>query len=363
MLRSHRTPLGSVLAIAAILVAACGGTAGTAAPSATPVASTPAASLAVNATESPAASTAPAESAGPVGSPVPGERLLFGVRSADGSTADIYSELPDGSDLRQLTSGSGNHLCPGFSRDAHTVVYCSDESGPFEIWTMQADGSNQAQLTKLGGRALFPDLSPDGATVAFAGTEGSDTHNEIYLVDAATGAGLVTLTSCAGGKEGCANDYPEFSPDGKQIVFIHQDDYSGDNGINQQVWVMNVDGSDAHAVTTGAEPKDQLPTWSPDGKSIAYASGKADSEGIWVVGADGTNPRQLSGCKAADEAPCAAGSDFGPGWSPDGTSIVFARGFSAVGANDRPIFLMKADGTDQRRLTPDPMLVGVPTWR
>ncbi len=228
---------------------------------------------------------------------------------------------------------------------------------------MQADGSNQAQLTKLGGRALFPDLSPDGATVAFAGTEGSDTHNEIYLVDAATGAGLVTLTSCAGGKEGCANDYPEFSPDGKQIVYIHQDDYDGVNGINQQVWVMNADGSNAHAVTTGAVPKDQLPTWSPDGSSIAYASGMPDSEGIWVVKADGTKPRQLSGCKAGDAAPCAAGSDIGPGWSPDGTTIAFARGFSAVGANDRPIFLMKADGTDQRRLTPDPMLVGVPTWR
>src|SRR6476661_10044553 len=72
------------------------------------------------------------------------------------------------------------------------------------------------------------------------------------------------LTSCAGDKEGCASDYPEFSPDGKQIVFTHQDDYDGPHGINQQIWVMNADGSHAHAVTTGSEPKDQLPTWSPD---------------------------------------------------------------------------------------------------
>ena len=291
---------------------------------------------------------------------MPGERIVFGVRTD--TTADIYSELADGTDLHQLTSGTGSHLCPAPSRDAREIAYCSDASGTFEIWMMQADGTKQTQLTKLGGRALFPDISPAG-TIAFAGTEGSDPHNEIFLVDAATGAGLVALTSCAGGKEGCANDYPEFSPDGKQIVFTHQDDYDGTNGINQQVWVMNVDGSNAHAVTTGSEPKDQLPTWSPDGKSIAYASGKPDSEGIWVVGADGTNPRQLSGCMAGAAAPCAAGSDWGPTWSPDGTDIAFARGYSAVGPNDRPIFVMRADGTDQHRLTPDPMLVGVPAWR
>ena len=124
-----------------------------------------------------------------------------------------------------------------------------------------------------------------------------------------------------------------------------------------------MDGSHAHAVTTGPVPKDQLPTWSPDGKSIAYASGMPDNEGIWVVGADGANPHQLSGCKAGDATPCAAGSDFGPGWSPDGKSIAFARGYTAVGKNDRPIFVMHADGTDQHRLTPDPMLVGVPVWR
>ena len=146
-------------------------------------------------------------------------------------------------------------------------------------------------------------------------------------------------------------------------MFTHQDDYDGTKGINQQIWVMNVDGSHAHAVTTGPVPKDQLPTWSPDGKSIAYASGMPDNEGIWVAGADGTNLRQLSGCVAGAAAPCAAGSDWGPTWSPDGTSIAFARGFTAVGTNDRPIFVMRADGTDQHRLTPDPMLVGVPAWR
>ncbi len=64
---------------------------------------------------------------------------------------------------------------------------------------MQADGTKQAQLTRLGGRALFPDISPDGTMIAFAGTEGRDPNTEVYVVDAATGTGLVALTTCANG--------------------------------------------------------------------------------------------------------------------------------------------------------------------
>ena len=365
MLRFHLTPLRALLAIATIALAACGSgakPAPTGASDAPPAA--PAASPAASLVATPAATSAgsPAATIATGGVPVPGERIAFGVRAA--GTSNIFSQLPDGTDLRQLTTGAGNHLCAAFSPDAHVIAYCADGSGAFEIWTMQADGTKQAQLTKLGGRALFPDISPDGTMIAFAGTEGSDPNTEVYVVDAATGTGLVALTSCANGKAGCANDYPAWSPDGKQIVFVHQDDVdANESGINQQVWVMNADGSHAHALTTGPEPKDQLPDWSPDGTSIAYASGKLDNEGIWVMRANGSKPRQISGCVSGDATPCAAGDDFGPAWSPDGRSIAFLRDYAAIGKDDRPIFVMHADGTDQRRVSPDPMLAAVPAWR
>ncbi len=365
MLRSRITTLGAGLAIAVVAISACGSagspaTPGTTpAPSATPVAAatTPATTAAATSAGSPAASVG---SAGPL---LPGERIAFGVKANDGSS-DIFSMLPDGTDMRKLSSGPGNHLCAAFSPDAREIAYCADGSGAFEIWTMQPDGSKQAQLTKLGGRALFPDVSPDGAKVAFGGVEGSDPNTEIYVVDAATGTGLVALTSCATGKSGCGNDYPSWSPDGKQIVFVHQDDIDASgNGVNQQVWVMNADGSHAHAITTGSEPKDQVPDWSPDGKRIAYASGVGPNEGIWVVGADGKNPQQLSGCRHGDASPCQTGSDFGPAWSPDGTSIAFLRSLIDVGKNARPIYVMAADGSHQRSVSPDTLLAAVPAWQ
>jgi Tol biopolymer transport system component len=362
LMASPQRVIGWAAAGPLLAVLAIGGCAATGAPDATPAAAASSPAASIVATPAATSTGSPAASTGSGGVPVPGERIAFGVRA--GETWNIFSVLPDGTDQRQLTSGPGNSLCAAFFPDAREIAYCGDASGAFEIWTMEADGTKQAQLTKLGGKALFPDVSPDGAKIAFGGTEGSDPNTEIYVVDAATGSGLVALTSCANGKAGCANDYPAWSPDGKQIVFVHQDDIdASESGINQQVWVMNADGSHAHALTTGPEPKDQLPDWSPDGTSIAYVSGTRDNEGIWVMRADGSKPRQISGCVAGDAKPCAAGDDFGPAWSPDSTSIAFARDYGAIGKDDRPIFVMHADGTDQRRVLPDPMRAGVPAWR
>ena len=363
MVRRNLTSLAGTLAIAIVMVGACsaggsttaspGGGASPAAPVATPVAAT---ATPVAATATPAVSAATTTAA-------PEGRIAFGVRAND--TSQIFSVLPDGTDSRQLTTGAGNHLCAAYAADGSRIAYCADSSGAFEIWTMKPDGSTPAQLTHLRGKALFPDFSRDGKKVAFGGVEGDAPNTEIYTVDGATGEGLVALTSCAGLKPGCSNDYPAWSPDDRSIVFIHTDDYdANDRPINSQVWVMDADGSHPHALTTDRLAKDQVPDWSPDGSLIAYAAGPIDaSEGIWVMNADGSKPHQVSGCTSDEPAPCKAGNDFGPEWSPDGSAIAFLRAFQAVGSADRPIFTMDADGGNQVRVSQGTILAAVPAWQ
>ena len=290
-------------------------------------------------------------------------RIAFGVRAADGS-ANIFSVQPDGRSLKQLTTGTGNALCPAYSRDGRTIAYCADASGNFEIWTMKPNGTSQQQLTHLGGRATFPDFSPDGLLIAFGGTEGSDATDQIYVVSAKDGTGPRALTSCAGFGPGCFNDTPAWSPDGTKIVFSHADDSNADGDpTNEQVWVMDADGGNQHALTSSADPKDQVPDWSPDGSKIAYHSGGPGSGGIWVMNADGSDQHQVTGCKPADPSPCAGGDDFGTAWSPDGRMIAFLRDFRAVGGTDRPVFIVNADGSGQHRLMADSILQAVPAWQ
>ncbi|MBI2763245.1 MAG: PD40 domain-containing protein [Chloroflexi bacterium] len=302
----------------------------------------------------------------PVSASYPGAangRIAVAVRAANGSF-NIYSMQPNGAGLMALTSGTGRHLCPDYSADGKQIAYCSDVSGAWEIWTMKQNGTRQTQLTDFGAFAIFPDFSPNGSTIAFSGFVGAPQNDQIYVVDAATGLAPQQLTNCPTSTPNCFSDYPVWSPDGTKIAFTRGDGFDADdNPVNEQVWIMNSDGTNAHALTSGADPKDQVPDWSPDGSRIAYSSGQFGSEGIWTMNADGSNQRQLTGCGPTDPAPCEAGDDWGTAWSPDGSKIAFLRDLTSLGIPDRPVYVMNADGSDATRITTTPGLRGVPAWQ
>jgi Tol biopolymer transport system component len=300
----------------------------------------------------------------PVAATYPGAngKLAFAMRDADGN-AQINVAEPDGTGVQQLTSGAYFHACAAWSADGTRIAYCSNETGPFEIWTMNADGSNQAQLTKLGGSATWPDFSPDGTKVSFDGTQGTDTYSQIRTVDTATGATVTVLTSCVAAEPKCSNTYAAWSPDGTQIAYIHATDADADgNPLGEQVWVMNADGSNPHALTTDAPSKDQVPDWSPDGSKIAFQSAPSGrSGGLWVMNADGSDAHQVAGCTTTDPMPCATGDIFGAAWSPDGQYIAYVSASSDQ--TDRPVMIVNADGSNPHRLTAGKAVQFVPGWQ
>ena len=107
-------------------------------------------------------------------------------------------------------------------------------------------------------------------------------------------------------------DYvPSFSPDGKRLAFT-----SYATG-NEDIWVMDTDGKNAHPLTN--DPKgDWSPAWSPDGRSIAFTSNRSGVNQLWLMNADGSNPRSLT---QADPLPTTWSRD--PSWSRDGRMLIF----------------------------------------
>jgi len=110
-----------------------------------------------------------------------------------------------------------------------------------------------------------------------------------------------------------------------------------------------MDGSDPQSVAVNPW-KDSYPSWSHDGKKIAFASNREGFFHIYVMDADGTNAVQLTN----ESVP-----DYYPAWSPDDKRIAFSRELSQ---QDQDIYVMDADGSNPTNLTNSPSMDACPDW-
>jgi len=110
----------------------------------------------------------------------------------------------------------------------------------------------------------------------------------------------------------------------KKLYKVHQEIESaprGDDprvGRNLNIWKLKADlSAPPEYLTVSTDRDNNFPRWSPDGRFIAYVRGDGRSSKIWIMAADGTDQRQLTQ---------GSGSDNFPLWSPDGKQIAFMRG-------------------------------------
>jgi Tol biopolymer transport system component len=164
-------------------------------------------------------------------------------------------------------------------------------------------------------------------TIAFVSNR--DGNDEIYVVDS-DGSGLANLTN-----NPASDSAPTWSPDGKRIAF--QSDRDSEFGL---IYVMNADGSNVTRLTDESPSKGGLsvfdPLWSPDGKKIAFSAGGSGFYGVYVMNPDGSDQKLIS----------AQNDDHVEAWSPDSKQIAFVSG---VYGND--LWVVNADGTGLKALT------------
>jgi Tol biopolymer transport system component len=187
-----------------------------------------------------------------------------------------------------------------------------------------------------GGSTATSTLSPSGPPSAAARRAGRivfSTAEDIYVVNG-DGTGLRQLTT------GPAAEFdPSWSPDGRRIA------YRVDSGpAAADIFVMNADGSGQRRIASGLSP-----AWSPDGAMIAYAD---DQGSISVMRPDGSASRRVPGTWQGEY----------PSWSPDGAKLAFMAHRAGASTSNYEIYVVSLDGTGLQRLTTTPGEDGWPVW-
>lgn len=189
----------------------------------------------------------------------------------------LYLSSRDGKNERRLLAGSGSNYNPSFSADGRWIVFTSERYGSADVFRVHPDGSG---LERLTDSPAFDDqgaLSPDGWTLAFVSTRDGGTAN-IWLLDVARHR-VGNLTRNKAG-----NFRPSWSPDGKWIAF------SSDRDIPQLRYASHPNG--------------------------AFAWELMQRTAIYIVHPDGTGLKRLT---ALD------GSAASPEWSRDGHHVIFTQ--------------------------------------
>lgn len=167
--------------------------------------------------------------------------------------------------------------------------------------SLSIPGSTRRISFAQEGQDIDPELSPDGRYIYFASTA-HRTTSDIY-VKAVEGSTITQLTNDA-----ASDAMPSISPDGARLAF------ASNRGGSWDIFVMNATGGQAVQITSD-DTQELHPTWSPDGKTIAYCK-LGEVSGRWEIWTTDVAPR---GAKRF------LTNGLFPDWKPDGNIIAFQR--------------------------------------
>lgn len=221
-----------------------------------------------------------------------------------------------------------------------------------QIFSVARPGAKARKLSS-GGSGFNPDYSPDGRRLVFERRFGGVRPDAIVMMGSDGSSPAIVKTTCSA--DPCLGDNsPAWSPDGNRLVFERAfGPIVEDNAAGLDLVTANVDGTGEQVLlhfrsleAEGKEPHDAQ--WSPDGSRIAVSilNTKAkprNGSAIYVLDADGSNLRRITPMRLN------AGN---PDWSPDGKRIVFNSSYEGQAAVE--IYTVRPDANGLRRLRREP---------
>ncbi|HEX5733078.1 MAG TPA: translocation protein TolB [Blastocatellia bacterium] len=230
----------------------------------------------------------------------------------------------DGFNQRTFASDGPIVRFPQYSPDGRYLAYVSFKSGVPNVVVRSAEGGLVGG-TSFNSTTSSPSISPSGQ-LAFSSAISNDGSMEIYVSNLdGSGARRLTRTQRA------VNISPRWNPrTGREIAFI------SDRGGSPQIYVMDASGANQRPLIARGGHADS-PSWSPDGRYIAFTYGGAGSFQVFVADIASGQLLQLT----------SQGRNESPTWSPDGRHLAFQSNRSGRWE----IWQMHIDGSGQRQLT------------
>lgn len=250
-----------------------------------------------------------------------GERMTGTVENRQ--VKEIYIADYDGENQRRVTIGRTLNTFPRWSPDARSIAYTSYRRGGGQIFISNIYQGTMEEVTKGPSENWLAAWSPDGSKLCIASPRGTS-HTNLYVVNR-DGSGMRQLTNHASN-----NTTPTWSPSGTQIAFV------SDRTGQPQIYIIGVDGTGFSRVTSDYSDR---PTWSPAPyNEIAYSARTGPGFDIKVLDLATRNVRQLTNGEGTNES---------PSFSPNGRHIAF----TSTRSGKKQIFTITRDARDLRQVT------------
>ncbi|HEX2455645.1 MAG TPA: protein kinase [Vicinamibacterales bacterium] len=230
---------------------------------------------------------------------------VSGMNIAEIWVLNVSGTLEPQGEPRKLPVEGSFARQPAWTADGREILYAAGIDLRSNLYRTPADGSGPSHLIQaLGDGVDGPSLSYSSRRLAYSRYLRNSNIWRLDLRARTLEPGLLISSTLRQAS-------PQYSPDGKRIVF-----YSNRSGLNQ-IWVCDADGTRTAQLTSMTGNITGTPRWSPDGKQISFDSNTSGDWQIYVMDADGGKPKPLTNDKL---------NSFVPSWSRDGRWVYFARG-------------------------------------
>jgi Tol biopolymer transport system component len=256
-------------------------------------------------TETPIPTETPLPTVAPYDGP---ERIVFSSNRSDPAILDLYVLDLETQEISPVNTGFEVALFGRWSPDGHMILFTV--ANIWNLYTILPDGTDLTQLTDFS--SANADWSPDGGRIVFQSDHDNEPKDtpDIYVIDS-TGENMVEILD--------APEIPDYnarwSPDGEKILF------TSNRTEKTELFTIGLDGAEILQVTESEAPIGGG-EWSPDGSRIVFTYGGFGLTDLYVVDADGvSNMVRLTSNESRNQS---------PSFSPDGSQIVFSSDMGGV---------------------------------